>query len=118
MCRMCEWLGDGQTWYLNPKNYAYRLYRKRDPGGRAVATVSGTVEEAPAESEDQGINDVMRQVATAKANGDLDTSQRLMQQLNQRQAKVAGCRVLTYRISAIAPYDALFNHYRPTPVRR
>ena len=31
MCQFCEQYGDGGKWYLNPKNYARRLYKVRKP---------------------------------------------------------------------------------------
>src|SRR4030042_2834202 len=36
MCHLCELYGDptagGGVWYLNPKNYARQMYRRRPPG--------------------------------------------------------------------------------------
>jgi hypothetical protein len=35
MCRFCEQYGDGGKWYLNPANYARRLYKVRKEGEEA-----------------------------------------------------------------------------------
>ena len=42
MCRMCDMLGEGEIWYLNPKNYANRLYKLREPGGAETAVAHAT----------------------------------------------------------------------------
>jgi len=37
MCWICDKFGDGGLWYLNPKNYARNLYRRRKPGEKPKA---------------------------------------------------------------------------------
>lgn len=32
MCHICESMGDGKIWYLNPRNYGRRLYTRRKKG--------------------------------------------------------------------------------------
>jgi len=32
MCYLCEQFGEGDLWYLNPKNYARNMYKLRKPG--------------------------------------------------------------------------------------
>lgn len=32
MCWICDAYGDGGLWYKNPRNYARRMYRRRQPG--------------------------------------------------------------------------------------
>ncbi len=94
-CRMDEMLGEGQIWYLNPKNYAHRMYKKREPGGREATTMLAGAEEIRASQvADRPTGEVVRDAAEAKANGDLDTFHRLIRELNEREAKVPGCHVL------------------------
>ncbi len=84
MCRMCEWLGDGEVWYKNPKSYANRMYKLREPGKKAAPFGGG------AEALMGGLN----QAIQAKADGDLETYHKTIKEINERDATRAGAQVL------------------------
>ena len=95
MCRMCEWLGEGQIWYLNPKNYAHRMYKKREPGGRESTTmVAGADQMKVAGSGELPKRETLREAAEARADGDMDAFNRIMRELNERELKAPGSQVI------------------------
>ena len=95
MCRMCEWLGEGQIWYLNPKNYAHRMYKKRSPGKEATRSMLTSAHELPATTEvKKSISDIIKDVAEARANGDVEKANRLASELNEREMERPGSQVL------------------------
>ncbi len=94
MCRMCDMLGEGQIWYLNPKNYANRLYKLREPGGKA-ATVAHATEGGIQESKRRaGPVATVQEAAFAKANGDMETHDSIIEEINNRQKRGPGSHVL------------------------
>ncbi|MDP2948020.1 MAG: 4Fe-4S ferredoxin, partial [Chloroflexota bacterium] len=71
MCVWCERYGDGyERWYLNPANYARRLYKIR----REEAEASG-IEANPQAAG--GMAAVGRDFLEARERGDLETVERL-----------------------------------------
>ena len=84
MCRMCEWLGDGTTWYKHPKNYANRMYKLREPGKKATPFTGGA----------EGLAVGLNQAIQAKADGDLDTYHDIIRKINEHDATRAGAQVL------------------------
>lgn len=107
MCRMCDWLGDGQIWYLNPKNYAHRMYKKRAAGTKAATAQLASADELRAAGEDAlPIKNVIHQAAEARAEGDMVSFHRIMKELNEREAKSPGCHVLPLQ-DAFAALDIL-----------
>ena len=95
MCRMCEQLGEGQIWYLNPKNYAHRMYKKREPGTQETSTMIESAADMRGDYvEGAPIEDVIHDIAEVRANGDLDTANRMTQELIEREARIPGCHVL------------------------
>lgn len=85
MCRMCEMLGDGDIWYLNPKNYAHQMYRV--PQG-LVST------EAMREAAARPAGEMAREAAVARANGDMENFHRIINDVNARESRQAGSQVL------------------------
>ena len=95
MCRMCEWLGEGQIWYLNPKNYAHRMYKKRETGSREAATMLSSADQIGRTGSAELTNrETIHKAAEARADGDLDAFNCIMQELNEREAKVPGSQVI------------------------
>lgn len=84
MCRMCEWLGDGDIWYKSPKNYANRMYKLREPGKKATAFTGGA----------EGLAGGLNQAIQAKADGDLETYQRIIREINEHDATRPGAQVV------------------------
>ncbi|MBI4308003.1 MAG: 4Fe-4S binding protein [Chloroflexi bacterium] len=82
MCRMCTWLGEGDIWYRNPKLYSNRLYKLREPGRR------------PQEAWTEDLGGDLGKAVQAKADGDLATFQRIVGEINARDAKVPSGQVL------------------------
>ncbi len=82
MCRMCDLLGEGQIWYLNPKNYGHRLYRRRKPGTRPTELRGGSVEA----EEGGGGENLLFKASEAKADGDMETFNKTIKELNDRLA--------------------------------
>lgn len=90
MCRMCDWLGDGQVWYKNPKNYANRMYKLREPGGSGPQMASGSAGQSEQET---AAGPGLRRAIEAKANGDLETFNRIVGEVNKRAATRPGAQV-------------------------
>ncbi|HUS81820.1 MAG TPA: 4Fe-4S binding protein [Dehalococcoidia bacterium] len=84
MCRMCDWLGDGAVWYKNPKNYANRMYKLREPGRK-----SGEFRGDP-----QSVGGGLPEAIQAKANGDLETFHSIIKAMNERHATQPGTQVV------------------------
>lgn len=83
MCRMCEWKGQGTIWYKNPANYANRLYKKREPG-KTTQYFGGT----------EALIGRLHEAIQAKADGDIETFQKLIRQINEHDASRPGGQVL------------------------
>jgi len=95
MCRMCDWLGEGKIWYLNPKNYAHRMYKKRAPAKKETTTMLASADEILATTKaERPISEIIRDVAEARANGDFDIADQLISELNEREMQRPGCQVL------------------------
>ncbi len=103
MCRMCDWLGDGEVWYKNPRNYANRLYKLREPGtGPQMARgTSLNPAQAAGEGAPQASNGAprpaplsLRTAVEARANGDAETFQKTINELNRRSSTRAGAQVV------------------------
>lgn len=94
MCRMCDMLGggtnEGEAWYLNPKNYSNRMYKLREPGQRPTEQLGNSpnrgAETTPAVGLPQAIE--------AKANGDLDSYNKIIGEINRRTALRPGSQVV------------------------
>jgi len=84
MCRMCDWLGDGTVWYKNPKNYANRLYKLREPNAQ-----KRSFGEDP-----QAIGMGLLNAINSRANGDLDTFHSTIHEMNARHATQIGTQVV------------------------
>jgi NAD-dependent dihydropyrimidine dehydrogenase PreA subunit len=84
MCRMCEWLGDGGIWYKNPRNYANRMYKLREPGGKKSG-YSGDL---------MNLGSSLDDAIEAKANGDLAKFHDIVKELNQAQSQRPGTQVV------------------------
>jgi ferredoxin len=84
MCRMCDWLGDGDIWYKSPKNYANRMYKLREPGKKAATSMAGG---------GGGVPPLTRAIE-AKANGDLEEYNKIIQAMNERGATRPGAQVV------------------------
>jgi len=84
VCRMCEWLGGGTVWYKNPKNYANRMYKLREPGKKTGQFAGGA----------EALASGLQQAIEAKADGDLETYQRIVREINAREATRPGAQVL------------------------
>lgn len=94
MCRMCDMLGEGQIWYLNPKNYANRLYKLREPGGKETAVAHATeggIQESKRRARPLA---TVQEAAFAKANGDMETHDSIIEEINNRQKRGPGSHVL------------------------
>lgn len=94
MCRMCDMLGEGQIWYLNPKNYANRLYKLREPGGKEAAVAHATeggIQESKRRARPLA---TVQEAAFAKANGDMETHDSIIEEINNRQKRGPGSHVL------------------------
>jgi ferredoxin len=95
MCRMCDMLGEGQIWYLNPKNYAHRMYKLREPGGKETKVALGSADEIrSSEQATRSRGEMLREASVAKANGDMETYDSIIREINDRQARVPGSHVL------------------------
>ncbi len=82
MCRMCDLIGEGQIWYLNPKNYGHRLYRRREPGTKPTEFRGGST---AAEEEGREEN-LLFKASEAKGDGDMETFNKTIKELNDRLA--------------------------------
>ena len=71
MCRMCDWLGDGQVWYMNPKNYANRMYKLREPGTKMATSIGG------GGGAPSGVT--LRDAIEARANVDIKASREIIE---------------------------------------
>ncbi|MDP2952985.1 MAG: 4Fe-4S binding protein [Chloroflexota bacterium] len=92
---MCQWFGDGGIWYLNPKNYAHRMYRKRAPGSGPTTQFLQSADEIRAAAEESApLMERAHRLSEAKADGDMETFARLQRQINEQEAKAAGCQVV------------------------
>jgi NAD-dependent dihydropyrimidine dehydrogenase PreA subunit len=88
---MCDSMGGGGTWYLNPKNYSNRMYKLREPGKGPMASVGSGAGQADTEAERVS---PLQQAIEAKANGDAETFNRIIADLNRRAALRPGCQVV------------------------
>lgn len=85
MCRMCDWMGDGEIWYKNPKNYANRMYKLREPGTKAATSMGGG---------GGGGAGSLGEAIEAKANGDMDKFHAIIKNLNERASTRPGAQVV------------------------
>ncbi|MBI4300568.1 MAG: hypothetical protein HY677_05480 [Chloroflexi bacterium] len=81
MCRMCDWLGEGQIWYKNPKLHANRMYKLREPGRKPQESLRGNI-----------VGSNLHEALEAKANGDLATFNRLIAEKNAADARKVGAQ--------------------------
>ena len=86
MCRMCDWLGDGTVWYKNPKNYANRMYKLREPGAQGGFR-----------GDPQNVGAGLPEAIQAKANGDLEAFHSIIKGMNERHATQPGTQVVPLR---------------------
>jgi NAD-dependent dihydropyrimidine dehydrogenase PreA subunit len=77
---MCDTLGQGQTWYLNPRNYSNRMYKLREPGKRATEQLGNSPNVGAGQSSGPTLNDAIE----ARANGDQATFDRVVAEMNRR----------------------------------
>ncbi|MFQ5382676.1 MAG: hypothetical protein ACE5EF_13805, partial [Dehalococcoidia bacterium] len=77
---MCDMLGSGETWYLNPKNYSNRMYKLREPGKRPTEQLGNS----PNVGASEGGPSALQVAIEAKANGDLDTFNKITGEMNQK----------------------------------
>ncbi len=85
MCRNCDMLTEGDTWYKDPRQYSNRMYKLREPGNRPQES-SGTIGRPAGDTLDDAIN--------AKAVGDLAKHDRIIADINQRTAMRPGSQVI------------------------
>ena len=90
MCRMCDMMGKGETWYLNPKNYSNRMYKLREPGKRPTEQLGNSPNAGASESAGSAFG----RAVEAKANGDLETFNTIIAEMNRRAAMRAGAQVV------------------------
>lgn len=90
MCRMCDWLGDGEIWYKHPKNYANRLYKLREPGTSAATTMGGGGGGVSRGTPRRNLPAAIQ----AKANGDMGTYNEIIGELNERASTRPGAQVV------------------------
>ena len=64
MCWICEQIGEGMFWYLNPRNHARRMYKLRKPGEKPAVTSTD-------ETGDPLV--VLQNAIDAKCEGDMET---------------------------------------------
>jgi len=83
VCRMCDWLGDGTIWYKNPKNYANRMYKLREPDAKSEFR-----------GDPQNVGGGLPAAIQAKANGDLETFHSIIKGMNERHATQPGTQVV------------------------
>ncbi len=84
MCRMCDWLGDGEIWYKNPKNYANRMYKLREPGRNMATSISGV----------GGGGGSFAEAIEARANGDMETHQEIIKKIDEAGMTRPGAQVV------------------------
>ncbi|MCC7364694.1 MAG: 4Fe-4S binding protein [Dehalococcoidia bacterium] len=90
---MCDSLGGdaANPWYLNPKNYSNRMYKLREPGkGPQQAATAGAIEAGGEAQHASPINTAIE----AKANGDMETFNKIIGEMNKRAALRPGCQVV------------------------
>ncbi len=88
MCRFCDEFGDGGKWYLNPANYARRLYKIRKPEEESLGV------DADPQAAGMGgavINDIIR----ARAAGRLDEEERVKKEALDQAYKRHFAQVVT-----------------------
>ncbi len=92
MCRMCDWYGGGEIWYLNPKNYAHRLYRLKKPGeGKTDFQFGG------ADSIVKGHGRWDETLPEIRARGDMETFNKLVKEINERGVNLPGSQIVPLR---------------------
>jgi ferredoxin len=82
---MCDALGDGSIWYLNPKNYAHRLYRVRGEGEGLNEFRGGGAGATEKRNERSGMLGIM-DAAEARANGDMERFNSIMKNVNEHSS--------------------------------
>ncbi len=88
MCRFCEEYGDGGKWYLNPANYARRLYKVRREG---ESSSSADADPQAAGMGGGTINEIIR----ARAAGKLDEEERIKNAELEKAYKIHFAQVVT-----------------------
>jgi len=94
MCRMCDMLGEGQIWYLNPKNYAHRMYKLREPDTREATTLRSTGEIRESSQPASARPGTLQNAILAKANGDMATYDSIIAEMNDRRGRMPASHVL------------------------
>ncbi|MCC6382549.1 MAG: 4Fe-4S binding protein [Dehalococcoidia bacterium] len=89
---MCDSLGGTaeQPWYKNPKNFSNRMYKLREPGKGPQMAAGGNAEP---DAGDQRASP-FAQAVEAKANGDADTFNKIISDMNARASLRPGCQVV------------------------
>jgi len=90
MCRMCDSLGGGGTWYLDPKNYSNRMYKLREPGKRPTEQLGNSPNAGASQNAGLGLAAAIE----AKANGELDTFNTIIGDMNRRALMRPGGQVV------------------------
>jgi NAD-dependent dihydropyrimidine dehydrogenase PreA subunit len=94
MCRMCESMGGGATWYLNPKNYSNRMYKLREPGKGPTETLGNSPNAGSQEGPASGGGIGLARAIEAKANGDLETFNTIIAEMNRRSVMRPGAQAV------------------------
>ena len=94
MCRMCDMMGEGQIWYLNPKNYANRMYKLREQSGTEATAAQGTEEMRIGAQAMRPTGEMLRDASVARADGDLETYDSIIGELNDRKGRMPASHVL------------------------
>lgn len=95
MCHMCDSMGEGQIWYLNPKNYAHRMYRVKKTGEGQTEFRGGGAE---SQHEEGGAGEnLLFKASEAKADGNMEIFNKLIKELNDRRAGRPSAQVLPLR---------------------
>lgn len=94
MCRNCDMLGEGQIWYLNPKNYANRMYKLREQGAMEADSTRGAEEMGIGKPAMRPTGEIVHDAAIARAKGDMETYDSIIRELNDRKARMPASHVL------------------------
>ncbi len=86
MCRNCDMLTDGETWYKDPRQYSNRMYKLREPESRP--------QESQASGGAQQGRGGLPQAIEAKARGDIAEHDSIIANMNQRTATRPGSQVI------------------------
>ncbi len=88
MCWVCEQYGNGQKWYLNPENYARRLYKVRKEGTESMGS------DADPQAAGMGAG-VVAELVKARISGDLEWEEEIKREALEHAYKTHFGQVVT-----------------------